>query len=137
MYALQVKNLSKQIDGKQILSDINFAVPQGEILALVGPNGAGKTTTLKCIMNAVPKDSGEIIVFDKPFDTSLKADIAFVTEDRKVFNNLRLEDYYIMYKSLYPAWDDQFFRIFLSKYGFNPYTIYSCSGNKCKADNHG
>ncbi|MFO7296757.1 MAG: ATP-binding cassette domain-containing protein, partial [Clostridia bacterium] len=51
MYALQVKNLSKQIDGKQILSDINFAVPQGEILALVGPNGAGKTTTLKCIMN--------------------------------------------------------------------------------------
>jgi ABC-2 type transport system ATP-binding protein len=119
MYALQVKNLSKQIDGKQILSDINFAVPQGEILALVGPNGAGKTTTLKCIMNAVPKDSGEIIVFDKPFDTSLKADIAFVTEDRKVFNNLRLEDYYIMYKSLYPAWDDQFFRNFLSKYGFN------------------
>ncbi|NLO82842.1 MAG: ATP-binding cassette domain-containing protein [Clostridiales bacterium] len=119
MYALQVKNLSKQIDGKQILSDINFAVPQGEILALVGPNGAGKTTTLKCIMNAVPKDSGEIIVFDKPFDTSLKADIAFVTEDRKVFNNLRLEDYYIMYKCLYPAWDDQFFRNFLSKYGFN------------------
>ena len=59
MHALQVKSLSKQIDGKQILSDINFAVPQGEILALVGPNGAGKTTTLKCIMNAVPKDSGK------------------------------------------------------------------------------
>ncbi len=119
MHALQVKSLSKQIDGKQILSDINFAVPQGEILALVGPNGAGKTTTLKCIMNAVPKDSGEITVFDKPFDTSLKVDIAFVTEDRKVFNNLRLEDYYDMYKSLYPAWNDKFFKNFLSKYGFN------------------
>nr|MBO2493826.1 ABC transporter ATP-binding protein [Clostridia bacterium]PZN07193.1 MAG: ABC transporter ATP-binding protein [Caldicoprobacter oshimai] len=119
MYALQVKNLSKQIDGKQILSDINFAVPQGEILALVGPNGAGKTTTLKCIMNAVPKDSGEIIVFDRPFDASLKIDIAFVTEDRRVFDNLRLEDYYNMYKTLYPSWNDQFFKNFLSKYGFN------------------
>nr|PZN07327.1 MAG: ABC transporter ATP-binding protein [Caldicoprobacter oshimai] len=119
MYALQVKSLSKQIDGKQILSDINFAVPQGEILALVGPNGAGKTTTLKCIMNAVPRDSGEIIVFDRPFDASLKIDIAFVTEDRKVFDNLRLEDYYNMYKSLYPSWNDQFFKNFLSKYGFN------------------
>lgn len=119
MYALQVKNMSKQIDGKQILSDISFTIPQGDILALVGPNGAGKTTTLKCIMNVIPKDSGEIIVFDKPFDTSLKADIAFVTEDRKVFNKLTLEDYYHMYKSLYPAWNDQFFKNFLSKYAFN------------------
>ena len=119
MYALQVKNLSKQIDGKQILSDINFAVPQGEILALVGPNGAGKTTTLKCIMNVIPKDSGEITVFDRPFNPSLKVDIAFVTEDRRVFDNLRLEDYYNMYKTLYPSWNDQFFKNFLSKYGFN------------------
>jgi len=119
MYALKVKGLSKQIDGKQILSDVTFEVPQGEIMALVGPNGAGKTTTLKCIMNAIPRDSGEIAVFNRPFSPSLKADMAFVTEDRRVFDNLRLEDYYNMYKTLYPSWNDQFFRNFLSKYDFN------------------
>lgn len=119
MYALEVKNLSKQIDGKQILSNINFAVPRGEILALVGPNGSGKTTTLKCIVNAIPKDSGEIILFDNPFDVSLKEEIAFVTEDRKIFNNLELADYYHIYKNLYPSWDDSFFKGFISKYGFN------------------
>jgi len=119
MYILEVKNLSKQIDGRQILSEINLAVAQGEVMALVGPNGAGKTTTLKCIMNALPKDSGEVWVFEKPFKASLKVDIAFVTEDRKVFDNLKLEDYYNMYKALYPSWDDQLFKNFLSKYGFN------------------
>ncbi|HAA64663.1 MAG TPA: ABC transporter ATP-binding protein, partial [Thermoanaerobacter sp.] len=45
MYTLEVKNLSKQIDGKQILSNVTFKVEEGEIMALVGPNGAGKTTT--------------------------------------------------------------------------------------------
>ncbi|ABY95489.1 MAG: ABC transporter related [Caldanaerobacter subterraneus] len=119
MYTLEVKNLSKQIDGKQILSNVTFKVEEGEIMALVGPNGAGKTTTLKCIMNAVKKDSGEIFIFEKPFHPSIKKDIAFVTEHRKVFNNLQLADYYKLYKTLYPSWDDMFFKNFLSRYGFN------------------
>lgn len=72
MYTLEVKNLSKQIDGKQILSNVTFKVEEREIMALVGPNGAGKTTTLKCIMNAVKKDSGEIFIFEKPFHPSIK-----------------------------------------------------------------
>ncbi|WP_434629445.1 ABC transporter ATP-binding protein [Thermoanaerobacterium thermosaccharolyticum] len=119
MYALEIKNLSKQIDGRQILSNVNFSISEGEIMALIGPNGAGKTTTLKCIMNAVQKDTGEIFIFGKPFNPLLKTNIAFVSEHRKVFANLSLEDYYKMYKALYPCWDDNFFKNIISRYEFN------------------
>ncbi|MDI3310581.1 MAG: ABC transporter ATP-binding protein [Thermoanaerobacterium sp.] len=119
MKALEVINLSKQIDGKQILSDVSFSVSEGEIMALVGPNGAGKTTTLKCIMGITGKDAGEIFIFEQPFSAKLKTDMAFVSENRKVFANLSLEDYRKMYKTLYPNWDDSFFKNLISQYGFN------------------
>lgn len=119
MVILEVKNLSKRIGGKQILADVSFSVQRGEVLALIGPNGAGKTTTLKCIINATSKDTGEILVCGKPFEPSLKKNIAFVSEQRRVFSRLTLEDYYKMYQALYPNWDDLFFKSFLSYYGFS------------------
>ena len=41
---LKIKNLSVQIDGKQILNELNLTIPDGEVHAIMGPNGAGKST---------------------------------------------------------------------------------------------
>ncbi|QOI98293.1 MAG: Fe-S cluster assembly ATPase SufC [Flammeovirgaceae bacterium] len=41
---LSIKNLSAQIDGKQILNGINLEVKAGEVHAIMGPNGSGKST---------------------------------------------------------------------------------------------
>ena len=46
--------------GNSILSDISFAVNEGERVALIGENGAGKTTLLKLITGALDPESGEI-----------------------------------------------------------------------------
>ena len=47
------------------LDDLNFRLPQGEILGLVGPNGAGKSTCLRLLMGFVQPDSGKICVLNK------------------------------------------------------------------------
>jgi Fe-S cluster assembly ATP-binding protein len=41
---LEIKNLSAEIDGKQILDGLNLSIADGEIAAIMGPNGSGKST---------------------------------------------------------------------------------------------
>lgn len=46
---LEMKGISKDFFGNQVLNDINFTLHKGEILGLVGENGAGKSTLMKIL----------------------------------------------------------------------------------------
>lgn len=46
---LEMKNISKDFFGNQVLTDVNFSLRPGEILGLVGENGAGKSTLMKIL----------------------------------------------------------------------------------------
>src|SRR5690242_10791958 len=59
---IRVENLSKEIGGTEVLSDINFEMYEHEILGLIGPNGAGKTTLMECLANLRPRTSGTFYV---------------------------------------------------------------------------
>lgn len=59
--ALEVNNLIKSYNEKEVLHGISFSVEKGEIFALLGANGAGKTTTLECIEGLKKYDNGTIL----------------------------------------------------------------------------
>lgn len=56
---LTVENISKTIEGEQILKDVSFLVNKGDKIAFVGPDGLAKTTLLKILMGEMEADSGE------------------------------------------------------------------------------
>lgn len=84
---LEVKNLSKEFNGHQILRNISFTLKDGEIMTIVGPSGAGKTTLLRIIAGLETKDAGEILIDGKPYDSGK---VGVVFQDYNLFPNLNV-----------------------------------------------
>jgi branched-chain amino acid transport system ATP-binding protein len=57
---LSLDGVTKRFGGVAALSDVTFAVAEGEILGIIGPNGAGKTTLLNCVSGVYRPDAGRI-----------------------------------------------------------------------------
>jgi D-xylose transport system ATP-binding protein len=58
---LELRNLTKAFGSVQALSEVDFEVRRGEVMALVGDNGAGKSTLVKCVAGTHAADSGEVL----------------------------------------------------------------------------
>src|SRR5438874_9534744 len=63
---LAVRDVSKSFGSVQALTDVDFEVRQGEVMALVGDNGAGKSTLIKCVAGIHGYDAGEILFDGEP-----------------------------------------------------------------------
>lgn len=60
---VKTNRLTKTIDGKDLVKDVNMHVKRGEIYGFLGPNGAGKTTVMKMITNLWKPTMGTIELF--------------------------------------------------------------------------
>lgn len=79
---LEFKQVNKQYNkDTRALSDVNFAVKEGEFLSIIGPSGAGKSTLLRCINRMIDASSGEIM-----FDTG-----NILTYKKNELRNLRTQ----------------------------------------------
>ena len=90
---LQLRGISKSFGSVQALSDVDFEVLNGEVMALVGDNGAGKSTLIKCIAGIHGFDSGEILFDGKPVSIhgpkdAAKLGIEVVYQDLALCDNL-------------------------------------------------
>ena len=57
---IKSESMSLEIDGGEIINDINIEVFPGKVLALIGPNGAGKSTILKILSGDIKPTSGVV-----------------------------------------------------------------------------
>ncbi|NER19579.1 MAG: ATP-binding cassette domain-containing protein [Symploca sp. SIO1C2] len=60
--AVQFQDVIYRIDRRNLLSNLNLTIPQGEVLVLLGRSGSGKTTTLKLINHLLMPTEGQVIV---------------------------------------------------------------------------
>ena len=55
---IEIKNLNKEINNKEILTDICFEIYKGDFVSVIGPSGSGKTTLLNILLLIIDKTSG-------------------------------------------------------------------------------
>ncbi len=56
---LELRGINKSFGAVHVLHDVDFAVPAGQVTALVGDNGAGKSTLVKVVAGIYGADSGQ------------------------------------------------------------------------------
>lgn len=64
---LYVTNITKEIDGREILKDISLSLENGEIVSIIGPSGAGKTTLLRAISLIDFPNSGSLKIDEENY----------------------------------------------------------------------
>ncbi|NHN89064.1 ABC transporter ATP-binding protein [Acetobacter conturbans] len=72
---LVAEDISCRRDGRLVLDDISFSLPDGTMTALLGPNGAGKTTLLRVILG-LEKADGRILLNGADLSTLTRREVA-------------------------------------------------------------
>jgi len=95
--ALEVRDLHVYYGESHALQGVSLTVREGEIVALLGRNGAGKTTTIRGILGLTPPRAGRVLldgrdVAGRPVHENVRAGMAWVPEDRRIFPGLTVEE---------------------------------------------
>ena len=102
---IEVKNLNKVIETKQILTNISFTLKPEEHLVIIGSSGAGKSMLVKCILGLEDVSHGSIFFDGKPMSGNADRQ-KFLNKLGVCFQGNALFDSYntwenIAFKSLY------------------------------------
>lgn len=88
---LEVKNIKKSFEDKEILHGISFSVESGRALGLLGRNGAGKTTTIRIIMDVFHANEGEILFDGEKFVLD-GSQVGYLPEERGLYPKKLVKD---------------------------------------------
>ncbi len=64
---LTIHDMTVAYHRKPVIWDIDLTLPEGHLIGIVGPNGAGKSTLIKACLELIPKASGEVKIYGKPY----------------------------------------------------------------------
>ena len=80
---LLVRDLTVAYRRRPVLWDIDLVATDGVITGIVGPNGAGKSTLLKAVLDLVPRVSGSVTMYGKPYRQQRRL-VAYVPQRESV-----------------------------------------------------
>jgi osmoprotectant transport system ATP-binding protein len=89
---LQLQNIFKSYEGRQVLRDVNLHIDNGATHALIGSSGSGKTTLLRITLGLIPFDRGYVKIDDQPLLSFTPAEwaarIGYVPQDGGLFPHI-------------------------------------------------
>ena len=96
---LQVQDLHKSFDGREVLHGISFSIASGKALGLLGRNGAGKSTTIRILMDVFKADCGAMSMDGKVFHAK-DYNIGYLPEERGLYPKKKISEQLIYLATL-------------------------------------
>jgi phospholipid/cholesterol/gamma-HCH transport system ATP-binding protein len=94
-----VNHLFKSFADNHVLRDFSLRLPEGENLAILGKSGSGKSVLIKCIINLIEADRGEIIVLNERIEAlnpdeldRLRARVGFLFQSNALYDSLTVRE---------------------------------------------
>ncbi|MBR2138001.1 MAG: ABC transporter ATP-binding protein [Bacilli bacterium] len=107
MKLLEINNLNKSFDNKEILKDINLSIQSGKIIGLLGKNGVGKTTLIKLINDLLTPTSGEILIKGQKIGVETKKVISYLPERTYLNKHMKVSEVISYFEDFYDNFDSE------------------------------
>ena len=107
MKLLEINNLNKSFDNKEILKDINLSIQSGKIIGLLGKNGVGKTTLIKLINDLLTPTSGEILIKGQKIGVETKKVISYLPERTYLNKQMKVSEVISYFEDFYDNFDSE------------------------------
>ena len=95
---IEIKNISKNFNGKQVIENISASFEKGKTNLVIGGSGSGKTVLMKCMVGLVEVNSGEVIFDGRNFSSlsfkerkPFRQEIGMVFQGGALFDSLDVE----------------------------------------------
>ncbi len=96
MSYIEVEGLTKTLQGRKVLNNINLSVEKGSIIGFVGKNGSGKTMLFRAICGLIKSDSGRVLLEGK----TIGKDYKFLPNTGLLIENIGLYDHLSAFENL-------------------------------------
>lgn len=96
---IEVRNIYKSFGDNHVLRDFSLSLMQGENLAILGKSGSGKSVLIKCIINLIEPDRGDIEVLDEDVGglnqeqlDQLRARVGFLFQSNALYDSMTVRE---------------------------------------------
>jgi len=105
---IEVTDLCKSFDRKDVLRNLSLTVPRGSVLGLLGKNGSGKSTLIKCLTGLLQPSGGSTRIFgEESWDLSADAKLrlGYAPQEVSLYPWMRVRQLIEYTSSFYPNWN--------------------------------
>jgi ABC-2 type transport system ATP-binding protein len=101
MPVVELAGVTKAYENKIAVSNLSLSIEAGQMFGLLGPNGAGKTSSIRMMMGITLPDSGQISLFEKPFERSSLERVGYLPEERGLYKKMKVLDQLVFFGCLH------------------------------------
>jgi len=101
MPVVELAGVTKAYENKLAVDNLSLSIDAGQMFGLLGPNGAGKTSSIRMMMGITMPDSGQVNLFDKPFERKSLDHVGYLPEERGLYKKMKVIEQLVFFGELH------------------------------------